>query len=165
MQERRFNPPPKPSTPVEAPWREVEQILVGIKAIVDRLEVIIGKPGGNGGTGAVTINLPTGTTYSLVPNLPTIITGQHIVQAAGVPEQLENILIPAGYPVTLIAKPGNSGYIYIGPDKGSASDTQRRFDALQPGIAIQLHITDLSALWIDADNDLDGVAWIIEASK
>ncbi|GAI85937.1 unnamed protein product, partial [marine sediment metagenome] len=39
---KRLHPPPPPSLPKEAPWREIEQIINGIGTIVEKLDVVVG---------------------------------------------------------------------------------------------------------------------------
>ena len=41
MVEERFHPPPAPSTPREAPWREIEQLIDGQKAVIERINALI----------------------------------------------------------------------------------------------------------------------------
>ncbi len=89
-------------------------------------------------------------------------TGQKNVATAGKPEQLDAMPIPNGYALVIIAKPGNTDNIYISGDQSSVSDSLRRFDALQPGLAVTLHVDNLSAVWVDAAVSGEGISWMVE---
>ncbi len=170
MQDRRFNPPPAPSTPKEAPWREIEELIAGERAIVQRLDALLSRMGAptivtptpGPAPGPVIIPPPSSTTFTLIPNRHAFMTGQKDVATAGKPEQLDAMTIPNGYALIIIAKPGNTGNIYISGDQANVSDSKRRFDALQPGLAVALHVDNLSAVWADAAVDGEGISWIVE---
>lgn len=40
-EEGKIYPPPPPSTPREAPWREVEEVISGLKAVTQKLDTLI----------------------------------------------------------------------------------------------------------------------------
>ncbi len=104
-----------------------------------------------------------GTTKIVLPNRDSFIHGSKTLSAASTAEQImtSSIKIPDGYAVTIIAKPGNAGIIYIGKSKGDTESTQR-FDGLDAGLAISLHITDINLIWVAASVAGDGVSWIVE---
>ncbi len=253
VEERRVYPPPPPSTPREVPWREVEEIISGLKAVASKLDALIslyaGIPvtpteiaippptvtppptvgasevvssirslyewgtatGGSkdrlldqskkwedgmwegyeivilSGQGAGQRRIiKTNTTDTITPrsewniepdrtsvyiirtaratiaNKTSFVTGQKNVTTAGVAEQLPDVKIPDGCQLTIIAKPGNSGNIYLGNSKDNAESSTDRFDALEAGVAVSLKITNAKLLWIDADNNGDGVSFIVE---
>lgn len=91
-------------------------------------------------------------------------TGQLDIAAAGTAERLtdESIPVPAGYRVTIIAKPGNSGVIYFGNSKDNCQDAAKRFDGLDKGLAHSLKISNVNLIWIDAATSSDGVSWYVE---
>jgi hypothetical protein len=95
-------------------------------------------------------------------NRPALAMGQKNVPTAGTAIRLPNIQIPNGFKAVIMAKPGNTGYIYLGTSKAGAEDTSTRFDRLEAGDSISLQITTLELVWIDASVDGDGVSWIVE---
>ena len=184
MVQKRIPPPPPPSLPREAPWREIEAIVDGLKDVAARLDAFIalytGRP--------VPVPPPTAITpptfitpappelapladrldaliAGLVGNLSTIATGQKDVATAGTPEQLDDLPIPAGFKLTVIAKTANTGFIYLGKNKGECANNKRRFDGLGAGLAVSLRVKNASAVWVDASVTGDGVSWIVESSR
>jgi hypothetical protein len=110
-----------------------------------------------------------GITQVLIPNKNTWRHGQRNVTVAGTPEPLAgstsgtpDLDIPDGYPVTVIAKPGNNGTIYLGKSLAECQNATARFDGLLAGLAHSLRVKKLSEIWVDADNDGDGVSWSVE---
>ncbi|GAI50527.1 unnamed protein product [marine sediment metagenome] len=99
---------------------------------------------------------------ALITNKPTFATGQKDVAAAGTPEQLDDFPIPDGFKLTVIARTGNTGYIYLGSTKGDCANNKRRFDGLEAGVAVSLRVKNASAVWVDANVDDEGVSWIVE---
>lgn len=100
--------------------------------------------------------------YSL--RKPAFTHGQLDVTAAGTAEQLSSssIVVPVGCQLTIIAKPGNIGTIYLGKSKDDAEDTSARFDGLSAGLAVSLKITNANLIWVDASVDGEGVSYIVE---
>lgn len=96
------------------------------------------------------------------PNKPNVITGQKDVTAAGSPEQLDDLAIPDGFGVTIIAKTGNTGYIYLGATEADCASSSSRFDGLSAGLAVSLKIENLNKVWVDASVNGEGVSWIVE---
>lgn len=280
MEEKRLHPPPPPSTPREAPWRELEDIIDGLKAvtlkldtfisaiaglppgvaptaitfdgrldaIVSKLDTLIsiftvlppgappivppitldgrldalvrftnmplewGKATGGSkdklirmgkswandiwagyelaiveGTGAGQVRrIKTNDRTSLTPqsdfdinpdntsvfvirtnravlvNKPALTTGQKDVTTAGTAVQLPDVTVPDGCQLTIIAKPGNTGYIYFGNSKANAESSTNRFDSLSAGLAVSLKVTNANLVWIDASVSGEGVSWIVE---
>jgi len=181
--EQRLQAPPPPSFPREAPWREIEAIVDGLKAVASKLDLLIAAYTG------VPVAPPTVITPPVIPiipappelapitsrldvliaalitNKPSFATGQKNVPDAGVPEQLDDFLIPEGFKLTVIAKTGNTGYIYLGSTKGDCANNRRRFDGLEAGVAVSLRVKNASAVWVDASVDDEGVSWIVEKSR
>ena len=177
MVEERIQPPPPPSVPREAPWREIEAVVDGLKSVVSKLDTLISLYTG------VPVAPPTVVTPPVIPgppelasvnsrldvliaalvtNKPTFVTGQKDVPTAGTPEQLDDFPIPAGFKLTVIAKTGNTGYIYLGSTKGDCANNKRRFDGLEAGLAVSLRIKNASKVWVDASVSGEGVSWIVE---
>jgi len=169
--------------PREAPWREIEAIVDGLKSVTSKLDRLISIY-----TGAppAVITPPTIITPIITPappelapladrldaliaglvgNLPTFQTGQKDVATAGTPEQLDDFPIPAGFKLTVIARTGNTDVIYLGKNKGDCANNKRRFDGLETGIAVSLRVKNASAVWVDAEVSGEGVSWIVEASR
>ncbi|MBA7583913.1 hypothetical protein ES708_25864 [subsurface metagenome] len=95
-------------------------------------------------------------------NRDTFATGQKDVTTAGTPEQLEDFPVPNGFSVTVIARTGNDGYIYLGSTKADCANNKRRFDGLSAGLAVSLRIKNLSKVWVNASVSGEGVSWIVE---
>lgn len=89
-------------------------------------------------------------------------TGQKDVTSAGTAEQLPDVSVPDGFEVVIMAKPGNTGYIYLGNSKANAESSTNRFDRLGPGDAITLKITNLNLVWIDASVSGEGITYSVE---
>jgi len=181
VEESKISPPPSPSLPREAPWREIEAVVDGLKAVASKLDTLISLY-----TGVPVTAPPTVVTPPVVPgppelasvnsrldvliaafvtNKPTFATGQKDVVTAGEPEQLEDWAIPNGFKLTVIAKTGNTDIIYLGSTKGDCANNKRRFDGLNAGVAVSLRVKNASAVWVDAGVSGEGVSWIVEASK
>lgn len=184
MVQPRIHPPPPPSTPREAPWREIEAVVDGLKAVASKLDRLISIY--TGAPPPTVITTPTIITPIITPappelapladrldaliaglvgNLTTFQTGQKDVVTAGTPEQLDDFPIPAGFKLTVIARTGNTGVIYLGKNKGDCANNKRRFDGLDAGIAVSLRVKSASAVWVDAEVSGEGVSWIVEASR
>jgi hypothetical protein len=159
----RVNPPPPPSTPREAPWRELEELIDWLKVVAFRLDQLIAvQTGQPTPTAPATIISPTVIPSDLSAffrNRKSFMTGQKDVVTAGTPVQLDSFDIPEGFKLIVLAKPGNAGNIFVATNEGYAGNANRRFDALEPGIAIPLRVTNTEAVWIDAEQDGDGVSW------
>ena len=98
----------------------------------------------------------------VVPNKEAFITRQKTVTTAGTAVKLaSSIPIPDGFGLTIIAKPGNTGTIYIGRTKGDAEGSQT-FNGLSAGLAVSLKVTNTDLVWVNGDTDGDGVSWIVE---
>ncbi len=181
MVEPRIHPPPPPSLPREAPWREIEAIVDGLKSVALKLNTLISLYTGVAPptviTPPVTPIVPAPPELApladrldaliagLVENLPAFQTGQKDVATAGTPEKLDDFPIPDGFKLTVIAKTGNTGYIYLGKDKGDCANSGRRFDGLGAGLAVSLRVKDANAVWVDASVSGEGVSWIVEQRR
>ena len=184
MVQPRITPPPPPSLPREAPWREIEAIVDGLKAVASKLDTLISVY--TGAPPPTVITPPTIITPIITPappelapladrldaliaglvgNLTTFQTGQKDVATAGTPEQLDDFPIPAGFKLTVIARTGNTDVIYLGKNKSDCANNKRRFDGLDAGIAVSLRVKNASAVWVDAAVSGEGVSWIVEASR
>lgn len=264
MLEPRLRPPPPISTPREAPWREVEEIIEGLKGVTTRLDTLISVLSGgvippptfdgridalvNLGNNiyATLLNLVPGAvpTYSHYPlewgkatggsttklncmgkswadniwagyeiaivdgagigqvrriksndktsltpqsdfdinpdntsvfvirtdrafgaNKPAWTHGQKTVTTAGTAEQLttDDILVPDGCQVTVLAKPGNTGTIYVGKSKAACESSSARVDGLSAGLAMSLKVDNVNKIWVDVSAGTgQGVSWFVE---
>lgn len=89
--------------------------------------------------------------------------GTDTVATAGTAQALNSgtsLPIPPGAELTIVAKEGNTGKIYVGDTN---VDTSTGFP-LDPQSGVSIKISDVSLMYIDADNDGDGANWIVEAS-
>lgn len=87
--------------------------------------------------------------------------GQKDVAVAGTAVQLPSHPVPDDCQVTVIAKPGNTGTIYLGNSKAKAEGSDR-FDGLSAGLAVSLKITNANLVWVDAAVGGEGVSYIVE---
>jgi len=83
------------------------------------------------------------------------------VRTAGTAVQLPNQAIPDGIEVLISALVLNTGTVYIGEGKAFAEDRNRAYP-LAAGTGVELRIKNLDSIWLDSDNDNDGVAWLVE---
>jgi len=260
MAKQRIPPPPKPSLPKEAPWREIEEIIAGLKAVAGKLDALIslytgvpvGVPapptvvfppappafppvisvdgkldalvkfthmplewgtatGGSKdklrcdgkawaddiwagyelafveGTGISQVRrIKTNDRTSLTPqsdfdippdrttvfvirtnraamvNKPAWDHNQKDVTAAGTAEQLSSLEVPDGCQLTVIAKPGNTGTIYLGKSKTDCENSAKRLDGLSAGLAASFKVSNANLVWIDAATSGEGVSWFVE---
>lgn len=97
-------------------------------------------------------------------NKSSFATGQATVTTHGTAVQLSgsSVPVPDGFGLTVIAKPGNSGTIYLGNSKANAENDTIRFDGLSAGLAVSLKVTDVNLVWVDSSDDGEGVSWIVE---
>ncbi|GAI57052.1 unnamed protein product, partial [marine sediment metagenome] len=105
------------------------------------------------------------TALATVSNKPAFKTGQKNVTSSGTAEQLPDVGIPDGFKAIVQAKPGNTDYIYLGNSKANAEDTSTRFDKLGPGDGVELQITNLNLVWIDADTGGEGISYFVEQDE
>ena len=180
MVEERLPAPPRPSLPKEAPWREIEEIIEGLRAVAFKLDILTAIYTGVAPPAVVVappVTVPAPPELAplasrldaliagLVGNLPTFATGQKDVTTAGEPEQLDDWPIPDGFKITVIARTGNTGYIYLGKSKGECANNKQRFDGLGAGVAHSLRVKNANAVWVDASVDGEGVSWSVEAYR
>jgi len=178
MVEPRLHPPPPVSLPKEAPWREVEEIIDGLRAVASKLDILITAYTGVAPPAVITPPVIPGPPElesinsrldvliaALVANKATFATGQRDVITAGEPEQLDDWPIPDGFKLTVIARTGNTGYIYFGKSKGECANNKQRFDGLSAGLAVSFRVQNANAVWVDASVDGEGVSWIVEQSR
>jgi len=95
-------------------------------------------------------------------NKSSFATGQKDVTSAGIAEQLPDVSIPDGFKAIVVAKPGNTGYIYLGNSKANAESATVRFDRLEAGDSIAVQLTNLNLCWIDSSQDGEGISYYVE---
>lgn len=90
--------------------------------------------------------------------------GQTTVTTAGTAVQLvtSDIFVSDGFEVTVVAKPDNSGTIYIGKSKSDAEGGMC-INGLSAGLALSLKIKNANQIWVNTDNAGDGVSWFVES--
>jgi hypothetical protein len=87
------------------------------------------------------------------------ISGQHTVTTAGSAEALGSMQING--PLMVKALPGNAGSIAVGND-GANDVTTSNGLLLAAGDAVVFDfVGDLGSVYLDAENDGDGVAWLV----
>jgi hypothetical protein len=174
------NWPPKPSTPREAPWREIEEVADLLKVVSAKLDVLISVQTGAPPPQVIAIteqapspappipSLPSPEIVELlrawVNNKPSFYTNQKDVTTPGIPVQLDDVEVPPGCELTVLAKPTNAGYIYFGTEQ-TISQSTRRFNGLSAGLAKNFKITNANLIWIDASSAGEGVSYYVERVK
>ena len=99
----------------------------------------------------------------IVGNAKSFLTGQKNVATAGVAETVvaASTPIPEGYEVTVQAKEGNTGIIYLAESAAKAQDpTQAK--TMKKTDSVTLRVDDLVKIWIDSSVDGEGVEYIVE---
>ena len=79
----------------------------------------------------------------------------------GEPIQFPNLPIPFGRQVVILALSDNTGTVYVASGKATVLEHGNAFP-LRKGQGIGYQIENLSKLWLDVDNNGDGIAWTIE---
>lgn len=92
-------------------------------------------------------------------NPSTIKYGQETVDAAGTAQVIAaDVDIPHGFMLIIKAMSDNAGDIFIGD---SSVDNTNGF-ILGAGESVGVYVANASAVYIDADNNDDGVSYIVE---
>jgi len=87
------------------------------------------------------------------------LSGQQSVSSAGTAERLHtNLLINAQ--VIVKARSGNSGAVYLGNVDGDV-DSSNGLELLAGEQVVFVRVGNLREIWIDAENNGDGVAWLV----
>lgn len=87
--------------------------------------------------------------------------GQDSVTTAGTAVQLNggtSLTIPDGAELVVRADGGNAGNIYVGDSDVSSSNGF----VLGAGESVSLPTSDVNNVYIDSDNDGEGVSWLVE---
>lgn len=91
-------------------------------------------------------------------NRYTFVTGETNVAVAGTAEQMPDVAIPQDCVAVITAKPTNTGRIYIGETKAKA---EAHTASLGANDVAHAGFTNLNAVWIDADNNGEGVDYAV----
>ena len=167
--ERKLNPPPPLSTPKEAPWTDVQTIIAALQNLssqVHNLVVVLwttmglpgvpGEPGEPGAPGA-----PGATALFPLLQRDKWAHDHVYVTTPGTAVQLPSLAIPPGFDLVIRAFTTNTGNVYIGNAKASASlDTKRV--TLSAGEAAKLKISDSSLVHVDAAVPDEGIEFFVE---
>lgn len=98
----------------------------------------------------------------------TIETNRRAVSAAGTPERIieQAHSVPAMV-ISIRANTDNAGNIYIGNNSVNALDATGVSGILSPGETLYLDVShfadahiDLNEIWIDADNNGEGISYV-----
>jgi hypothetical protein len=90
-------------------------------------------------------------------------TFQTDVASAGTPVALDNQSVEPHQSVTVRAKADNTGDIYIGNSSSDAADSDERF-TLAAGESLTFQVPNTGLIWIDSEEDGDGVEVVVGAS-
>lgn len=91
---------------------------------------------------------------SRLGNRSSYTTGQKTVAVAGTAEQLPDVAVPEGFEAVISAKSANTGRIYLG---GAKVEAEARTLSLGANDVFEEYLTNLNVLWIDAENDGEGI--------
>lgn len=170
--ERAINPPPPVSTPKEAPWTDVATLIkaienqtLAISSLVTVLQagfgITVTGAGGEGGAGGAA------TAQAFLTALWPLLQRDewdhdHVyVPNAGTPVQLPDVVVPVGFGFVVRALPTNTGDIYIGKNESYATQGTRRI-TLDAGESFKLYISNASKIFLDAENDNEGIVYYTE---
>lgn len=93
------------------------------------------------------------------PNRAALTYGEKDVTTAGTAVVLGgDVSIPDGFSVNIKAKAANTNKIYVGDSSVDNSDYE-----LSAGDSVDLFVTNLNIVYIDADTNGEGVSYIVEA--
>ena len=87
-------------------------------------------------------------------NRSSVTTGEKTVTSAGTAVQMPDVEVPEGFEAAITAKHFNAGRVYIG---GTKAEAEAHTTSLGPDDVWHEYVTNLKAVWIDADNDGEGV--------
>lgn len=87
-------------------------------------------------------------------NRSSITTRDKTVPTAGTAEQLPDVAVPEGFEAVIAAKHGNTGRVYIG---GTKDEAENHYISLGPDDVFCEYVTNLNVIWIDVDNNGEGV--------
>lgn len=104
------------------------------------------------------------TSLTAETNKANFKTGEKEVATSGTGVQLPAQAVPDGYYLLVVAKKSNTGAIFIGETK-AISQTNRTSDIgrLDAGDFREFKLTNADKIWIDADNNNDGVDIFVES--
>lgn len=165
--ERKINPPPPLSTPKEAPWTEVEQIIELLKKLSTNIENLVtilssgtGVPGAPGAPGAPGVPWPLSAFLTILQR--DAWAHDHVyVDTPGTAVQMPPQEIPPGFDLVVRAFPSNTDDIYVGNTKASASQATKQV-TLAAGEVMKLRISDASLVWVDAVVAKEGAEYYVE---
>lgn len=100
----------------------------------------------------------------IMGNKGSFATGQKDVETAGTAVQLttESVPVPDGCELTVVAKPGNAGNIFLGNSEENAESETAKFNGLEPGLAVALKVNNANLVWVNSAEDGDGVSYVTE---
>ena len=98
---------------------------------------------------------------TLRSNRPSWTHGQKTVSAHGTAEQLPSLIIPDGFELVVRALPGNTNNIYLGKTKALAESATDRLQ-FSAGNGVTLKVKNTDQVWVDADDDNEGVDYWVE---
>lgn len=107
------------------------------------------------------VAVPVSGTLGATPNRSTFATGQQTVTTAGTAQNMAAQAIPDGFSVVIKARSTNTGRIRIGNSQANAQSTTVSF-SLGSNQDVQLYITNLNLVWVDATVSGEGVEWVVE---
>lgn len=91
-------------------------------------------------------------------NPNSFITIQKDVTTAGTQVRVADHSVPNGWPILMIAKPGNSGSIFWAASSADVLNTAKRWDKLEAGKSVAPFVSNTNLIWLDTDNSGDGVS-------
>jgi hypothetical protein len=89
-------------------------------------------------------------------------TFQTVVESAGTPVALDNQSAEPRQAVNVRAKSDNAGKIYIGHSSAVVADSDQRI-TLAPGESFDFQVPNTGLIWIDSDENGDGVEVVVGA--
>jgi len=88
---------------------------------------------------------------------------QKSVVTPGAAVQCPSLEAPAGMGIVFLAKPGNTGEIYLGNSKANAENAAVRVE-LGASNAVILKVSNANLVWVDAETANEGICIFVEQS-
>jgi hypothetical protein len=91
-------------------------------------------------------------------------TNQYALAASGTPQQLTSLALTRARKLTILALPGNTGTITLGPSSAIALNTSGTNFPLAPGASVGLAVKNANLVWFDGTHTGDTIALIVETT-
>lgn len=137
---------------------KVDGTLIGTQG-----SVLVGGETPTGTQKAIQLNAAGEVIVAGPVNKPTFAVDHITVPVPGTAAQGQAQVVPDGFSIFLRALTTNTGKIWIGPDAATAQD-HTKAQPLDRGDFLEMYLTNVDEIFIDADVADEGAAWAVEKS-